>query len=116
MSLIPREEIDHHAPGAKNDSGKNRLGLVLCGFSRSLIEVGKVGTFGAGKYSDGGWVNVQNGEQRYTDALLRHLFASAMGENTDTESGLSHWAHVAWNALAVLDFMIRETEQRQNDE
>ena len=30
--------------GAKLDAGKNRLGLVLCGFSRALQEVGKVGT------------------------------------------------------------------------
>lgn len=30
--------------GAKLDAGKNRLGLVLCGFSRALQEVAKVGT------------------------------------------------------------------------
>lgn len=38
--------------GAKLDAGKPRLGLVLCGFARALQEVGKVGTFGAAKYSD----------------------------------------------------------------
>jgi len=104
------EEAGGHPPGVKLDVDKNRLGLVLCGFSRALVEVGKVGTFGANKYSDDGWVSVHNGEQRYTDALLRHLFASAIGDNDDLESGLSHWAHVAWNALAVLDLMIRNSE------
>ena len=40
--------------GAKLDAGKNRLGLVLGGFSSALQEVGKVGTYGAKKYSDNG--------------------------------------------------------------
>ena len=40
--------------GAKLDAGKNRLGLVLVGFSSALQEVGKVGTYGAKKYSDNG--------------------------------------------------------------
>lgn len=107
------EETGGWPPGVKLDGDKNRLGLVLCGFSRALIEVGKVGTFGAQKYSDDGWVSVQNGEQRYTDALLRHLFASAIGDHNDHESVLSHWAHVAWNALAVLDLMIRNSEEQK---
>ena len=34
--------------GAKLDAGKNRLGLVLCGFARALQEVGKVGTLARG--------------------------------------------------------------------
>ena len=33
--------------GVKLDEGKNRLGLILGGFSRALWEVGRVGTFGA---------------------------------------------------------------------
>lgn len=107
MSIGCHEMIPH---GIKLDGEKNRLGLVLCGFSRALVEVGKVGTFGANKYADDGWVSVPNGEQRYTDALMRHLFASATGDYADHESGLSHWAHVAWNALAVLDLMIRNSE------
>jgi len=99
---------DAHELGAKLDSGKNRLGLVLLGFSRALQEVGRVGTYGARKYTDYGWVEVEDGEQRYTDALFRHLFAEATGEWCDPDSGLSHAAHAAWNALARLDLMLRE--------
>lgn len=101
-----------HTAGAKTDEGKNRLGLVLLGFSRALQEVGKVGTFGADKYTDDGWVEVPDGERRYTDALLRHLFREAEGEAHDPDSELLHAAHTAWNALARLDFVLRKRVDR----
>ncbi len=94
-----------HEPGAKLDAGKNRLGLVLGGFSLALQEVGKVGTYGAQKYSDNGWMSVPNGQERYMDALFRHLLAS---EECDSDTGLLHAAHAAWNALAVLELMVRK--------
>ena len=106
--------LDPHQAGAKLDAGKNRLGLVLGGFARALVEVGKVGTYGANKYTDDGWLSVPNGEARYTDALLRHLMFEYCGEATDGDSNLSHAAHAAWNALARLELAIRR-EQLQSD-
>ena len=100
--------IDQHAPGAKLDNVKPRHGLVLGAFSNALTEVAKVGTFGANKYSDNGWLSVPNGLARYTDAMLRHHFAEAGGEELDDDSGLRHAAHRAWNALAVLELVLRE--------
>ena len=88
--------------GVKLDNGKIRLGLVLGGFAKGLWEVGCIGTFGANKYCDNGWQSVENGVSRYTDALLRHLFAYLEGETIDPESGYRHLAHMAWNALALL--------------
>ena len=106
-NLATREdETDQHVKGAKLDIGKNRLGLVISGFALALIEVGKVGTFGANKYTDNGWQYVENGEQRYTDALYRHLLAEPHGNELDEETGLLHAAAVAWNALARLHFII----------
>lgn len=98
-------------PGSKLDAGKCRLGLVLHGFARALTEVGKVGTYGADKYSAHGWVSVPNGQDRYTDAMYRHLLREACGEAVDPETQLSHAAHAAWNALARLDLLMREAEQ-----
>lgn len=98
---------DAHEPGAKLDAGKNRLGLVLLDFARALEAVGAVGTFGANKYTDHGWIDVPDGEARYTDAMLRHLMKEATGERIDPDTGLSHAAAVAWNALARLDLQIR---------
>jgi hypothetical protein len=111
------EEIDPQGrlpgePGAKLDSGKNRVGLVLMGFSRALQSVAEVGTYGAQKYSDNGWVDVPDGERRYTDAMFRHLMKDAEGEMCDPDSGLRHAAHCCWNSLARLDLMLRREGQK----
>ena len=98
---------DPHQTGAKLDAGKVRLGLVLGAFANALVEVGKVGTYGAQKYTDNGWLDVPNGEARYTDALLRHIFAET-NEPNDPDTDLRHAAHAAWNALARLELMIRK--------
>ncbi len=100
-----------HEPGAKMDQGKNRLGLVLGDFSHALKAVGEIGTFGANKYSAHGWTKVPGGAERYTDALYRHLLDEACGESIDTDSGLNHAAHTAWNALARLELKLRENER-----
>lgn len=102
------QDKNAHAPGAQLDAGKTRLGLVLLGFARALQAVGEVGTFGARKYTENGWVEVENGQARYTDALMRHLMSEARGEKLDPGSGLRHAAQVAWNALARLDLEIRQ--------
>lgn len=94
--------------GLKYDEGKNRLALVLGDFSKALWEVGQVGTFGANKYTEHGWLEVDQGEQRYKDALLRHLFTFMQGETIDDESGLNHLSHAAWNALAILELELRK--------
>ncbi len=94
-------------PGVKHDQGKLRVGLVVTGFARALEAVSEIGTYGARKYTDDGWVSVPDGVERYTDAMLRHFLAEAKGEERDQESGLLHAAHAAWNALARLDLMLR---------
>lgn len=102
---------DAHEAGAKLDAGKRRDGLVLLSFARALAAVSAVGTYGANKYTDNGWMSVPNGVNRYTDAMLRHILSEASGELTDKDTGLLHAAHAAWNALSRLDLMIRESEK-----
>jgi hypothetical protein len=101
-----------HTPGAKLDAGKPRFSLVMGGFSRAIMEVVKVGTDGAAKYSDNGWMEVPNGIPRYTDALGRHLLDELRGESHDKLSKRRHAAHVAWNSLARLEMMLREDEAK----
>lgn len=91
------------------DAGKARMGLVFGGFRHALTEVAKVGTFGANKYTDNGWISVPNASARYRDALYRHLLAD---EIDDSESGLPHLAHAAWNALAILELYLTEEETK----
>jgi len=99
-------KLDAHAPGAKLDAGKPQAAL-LNQFSLALLEVAKVATFGAKKYSVGGWQHVDNGIARYSDALMRHWLEESF-ELNDSNSNLKHAAHLAWNALARLELMIRE--------
>lgn len=100
--------MSQHQPGAKLDADKVRAGLVIAGFSKALLEVGLVGTYGATKYTANGWRSVPDGVERYTDAMYRHLLAEAGGELRDNESGLLHAAQAAWNALARLELLIAE--------
>lgn len=107
---------DAHELGAKLDAGKDRLGLVFSGFSRALQAVGGVGTYGAEKYTDNGWMSVPNAEERYLDALYRHLLAESTKGRRDADSHMLHAAHAAWNALARLELIIRRAEVEMADE
>jgi hypothetical protein len=100
--------IGQHEPGAKLDQGKTMAHVVLGAFSQALTEVAKVGTFGANKYTKYGWEKVENGVERYSDAMLRHYLAEAGGEPRDDQTDLPHAAHLAWNALARLELMLRD--------
>ena len=97
-------------PGAKFDSGKVRPSLILNDMPRAILAVAKVGTYGAEKYSEGGWKYVDDGIQRYTDAMDRHRIKEGV-ETRDGDSGLMHAAHAAWNALARLELMLRDYEE-----
>lgn len=94
--------------GVKLDSGKPEIDLIVLDMSRALTEVSKVATFGKNKYTEKGWIEVPDGEKRYTNALLRHLLAEGRGEIIDPEMRIPHAAAVAWNALARLDLMLRD--------
>lgn len=111
--ILKRNEIDpngfdQHSPGAKMDHGKIKAALIM-DFSRALKAVAEVGTFGANKYTRGGWLKVPNGIERYSDAMFRHFLNEH--EGIDPDSGLSHAAHAAWNALARLELIMRENEE-----
>lgn len=98
-------------PGSKLDAGKPNLyqGL-LAYFPRACREIAAVSTFGAIKYSWKGWESVPKGFERYSDALVRHLTSEGAGETEDRDSKFSHAAHVAWNALARLELLLKEKE------
>ena len=105
---------DAHEAGAKLDHGKVRAALVLGDFAGALMEVAKVGTFGANKYSAHGWLEVEDGQARYDDAKMRHWLRHHMGEELDPDSDLDHLAHEAWNALAVLQFALNRRNENEN--
>lgn len=116
MVVSPKRVIEHDpsglplsAPGAKADAGKV-LGGLLLDFAHALEIVAEVGTHGAGKYSRGGWLKVQDAQQRYLDAAMRHLLKLGKGEQNDKDSGLPHLGHAAWNLLAIIELNARSGE------
>lgn len=68
----------------------------------AVEEIVKVYTMGADKYAPNAWKGIPDAYDRYKAALLRHITAYDRGERLDKESGLSHLAHAAWNAIAIL--------------
>jgi hypothetical protein len=112
----PRIETDPHgkAPGelgSKLDAGKSpvRRGLLEY-FPRACLAVAEVSAFGASKYAWNGWESVPDGVQRYGDAQQRHVVKAMIEGTIDSDSGLLHAAHEAWNALARLELMLRESK------
>lgn len=86
----------------KADEGKRQWHLLPWQPLESVLEVLE---FGAKKYVEDGWRRVENGEQRYRDALMRH--AVRLSEDldaVDAETGFPEAAHVACNALFLLWF------------
>ena len=99
--------------GVKYDEGKPNLSLVFGGFNKALLDVGYIGTFGARKYTPNGWKDVDNLYERYSSALLRHMFAAMsprVKDIYDNETGRLHLAHVAWNALALTEHMLKSID------
>jgi len=56
------------------------------------------------KYAPNNWQLVDNAEERYIDALYRHLEAYRSGELTDDESHKSHLAHAITNVAFLIWF------------
>lgn len=91
-----------HEPGAKLDSGKMRADLLV-DFSLALKAAATIATFGANKYTEGGWITVPDGVKRYRAAFWRHL----LEEGNDPESGMPHEWHALWNLMALIELQRR---------
>ena len=70
---------------------------------------------GAEKYADNNWQYVDNADDRYYAAILRHLVEWRKGSKIDSESGLNHLAHVMCNVLFLLWFDQVNLEKGVND-
>lgn len=97
----------------KYDSGKIIAGVLFEDFPNALEGVCSVATFGAKKYKRSSWHTVENGIQRYHDAMVRHMLAKGRGEEIDPESGRPHSWHIAWNALAISELEARASGEGQ---
>lgn len=111
----PQEKIGTGA--IKYDAGKAPVFRgVISYFPRAVAAVAEVSGFGANKYAWNGWEQVDDGINRYSDAMVRHIIAEGKGEVLDPDSGLLHAAHTAWGALARLELMLRQQEPEKMNE
>lgn len=86
--------------GTKHDAGKPRFDLIPPVAEASLVDVI---TWGANEYGPNNWRKLDDARARYTAALLRHMSAVRRGEQNDPKTGLPHLAHVACNAMFLLE-------------
>jgi hypothetical protein len=94
----------------KADNGKHDPTLLMHDLGKALKAVTAVLNYGAEKYEPRGWKTVE--PRRYQSALLRHYNDHYVtGELTDNESGLLHLAHLATNALFLLQMHIENAEK-----
>jgi hypothetical protein len=90
----------------KDDGGKAPWSLLMRGCAEGMAGVVAVLKFGASKYAADSWQKVENAEERYKDALYRHLHSIERNGfmSKDPETGLLEWFHVACNALFLATF------------
>jgi len=87
------------------DYGKLPLQYILA--MKGIDEIAKVGEFGAKKY--GQWNYMAGSEyMRFLGSCSRHLTLFIRGENLDHESGISHLAHLCYDALMLLEWQHRK--------
>jgi hypothetical protein len=98
----PKLEQPSGRAGVKDDQGKARWDLLPWKAMAGLVAVL---TFGAKKYSPNGWRTVPNAKDRYTSAMMRHMYALSVGEDVDKESGLRHIDHVLTNVAFLAELM-----------
>ena len=92
--------------GKKYDQNKLRWDLLPIDLLEEIVEIY---TFGAQKYGDNQWQNLDDGLKRYYSALMRHLVAWKKGNKIDDESKKRHLAHACWNIIALMYLDREET-------
>ena len=94
QALVGRDQSTH------KDAGKPAVELLS---PLGLLEVAKVLEYGKGKYGPHNW---RQGIlwDRIIASILRHTLAYLGGETLDRETGLSHMAHAACDALFLVEY------------
>jgi hypothetical protein len=109
--------IDAKTPGAKLDAGKSPIVQgALAYFPRAIMAVANLSQVGAQKYSWKGWETVDDGENRYNNAMGRHIVyeeIEGIWDDGPGGSGELHATAIAWNALARLELVLRRLEQEE---
>lgn len=123
FSVIETNEVEKSDVGIRYDMGKVRMDLIHPGFENMigeimtdnpgirldlipkslLVELGKVYTEGAKKYSPNNW---RKGLKftRCIGPIKRHLNKWIRGEVRDQEIDTHHLANVVWNCASLIEY------------
>jgi hypothetical protein len=82
------------------DEGKTRHDLIPAWATEQLA---LVYTYGCQKYDDNNWWKGMRWS-KVIGPMKRHVEKWLRGEQNDDESGLHHLAHVAWNAITLMEY------------
>ena len=99
--------------GKKYDGEKPKMYLLP---PKSMVEVSKVLTFGAEKYGPKNWRELEDLQNRYSSAALRHIFAHLDDSELDEDSGLSHLAHAICCLLFKLEIELENASKENQKE
>jgi hypothetical protein len=99
VAPLPFKE-DEPVRGLRYNTGKTLYNLIP---PYPLEQIAKVFTRGAQKYAPHNWRKGMPWSE-VEGSLMRHLEAYRAGEDFDEESGLYHMAHVAVNAIFLIDY------------
>lgn len=106
LALIPWEVMPEHLcpEVARESTDPERVISILFEIEGDafLDDVARAFEHGAAKYGVNNWRGIEWTEKaalEYRSAMLRHLFADAIGERLDPESGVSHRAHACASAM-----------------
>ncbi len=89
--------------GLRYNQGKSRVDLMP---GDARLALGDVFRVGAEKYAPRNWEKGMSWGSMIA-SMLRHTFAFMAGEDYDKETGLLHTQHIAWNAVALLTYQLR---------
>jgi hypothetical protein len=85
------------------DDGKPAYDLIP---AKALHELVLVYSMGAKKYAPRNWEKGMAYSRMFA-SMMRHAWAFWRGEDKDPESGLHHMAHVAFGALGLVEYSLR---------
>lgn len=108
--------VTDYATGGAKGTKRTQLGAMD---PAALIELARVAGMGAEKYAAYNYLKGFDWALAF-NAMQRHALLFWSGEDDDPESGLSHMAHAAWMALALVSFAMRglgtDTRFKQHQE
>lgn len=96
--------------GIKYDKEKLQFHLVPWNVMKEVV---KVMMFGAKKYGENNWKELDDGAKRYRNAAYRHLIARDENEVHDEETKLYHMAHAICSCMFSLWHDIKDMYRKK---